>query len=297
MKTRAALTEGGFQTVRLAKLTGLFYAVNLGVAAVAAAPVAVLVSGDLSHSLEDNRLFLNFDPAWITEMYYKHGALPAMGFLALASVLAVLFLLVNTYLAGGALALFQHEEEAYFSACARYFPRLLRLLLISLVVYSAVFALTGSLGRGIEHFRESSMVSRPWIILHWIQIALAVFLIGVVNMVFDYAKIASVGGETRGALSATTSALRFVSRRPGRTLGVYWVCSAAALALLAAYHGITEATGQETATTVVLVFALRQAYMLARTWVRLWTWSSELHVYTFNSTIVAPEPPSLAVAG
>jgi hypothetical protein len=297
VKAIAALNEGGRQSMRLFKLTGLFYLLNLTVAAIVAAPLAVFLARDLSHSLESARMFSNIDLAWVAEAFYNFKGFSATDIGVVGVALGVVFLLVNTFLAGGALALFRHEQDAFFSSCARYFPRLFRLALVSIFFYGIVLALNGGIGRLISLARETSMEARPWTILHWLQIVVILFLMGVVNMIFDYAKILCVAGNARSALRATSGAIRFVFSNRGRTLAVYWICSANALALFLAYHGLSELAGQESIAMVVLVLALRQAYVMFRIWVRLWTWSSELHVYTFNSTIVAPEPPSLAVAG
>ena len=297
MKAIAALNEGGRQSLRLFKLTVLFYLLNLTVAAIVAAPLAVFLARDLSHSLESARMFSNMDLAWVGEVFYNFKGSPAGDITVAGAALAVVFLLLNTFLAGGALALFRNEQDTFFSSCARYFPRLFRLALVSLFFYGIVLALNGGIGSLISRARETSMEARPWTILLWLRIIVILFLTGVVNMIFDYAKILCVADNTHSAVRATSGAIRFVFSHPRRTLAVYWICSAVALALFLAYHGLSELAGQESAAMVVLVLALRQAYVLFRIWVRLWTWSSELHVYTFNSTMVAPEPPSLAVAG
>ena len=60
---------------------------------------------------------------------------------------------------------------------------------------------------------------------------------------------------------------------------------------------LSELIGQQSMTALIVVFLLRQAYMLARTWVRLWVWAGETRLYCLSSTTVAPAPPSLAAAG
>jgi hypothetical protein len=78
---------------------------------------------------------------------------------------------------------------------------------------------------------------------------------------------------------------------------VYWIPAAAGIVLFGLYHGLSELIGQQSMIAVVVVFFLRQAYMLVRTWMRLWVWASETRVYCFSSTTVAPAPPSFAAAG
>jgi hypothetical protein len=294
--TSRALREGLHQTLQFRKLIALFYVVNLLAAVVVVAPVVLLIAGSLGHSLESDRLLLNLDPSWIVETLYHFQFWPLNSTAVAFALVGLAFLLLNTFLAGGVLAVFHREQDALFSACARYFGRLLRLMLISLILYGLVAMLSNGAAKAIDHARESSMEAKPWIILGWIRLASATFLFGMVNMIFDYAKIILVVGERRSALRAALRAIGFVARHPLRTFAVYWVCAAAAFLLLLVYHGLTEALGQTSSITVVLVLVIRQCYTLARVWMRLWTWSSELHLYAFNSTIVAPVPPSLAVA-
>lgn len=296
MKAIAALKEGGRQSMRLFRLTVLFYLANLAMAALVAAPLAVLISRDLSRSLEGARIFANLDAAWIAEFAFNHRGVPATDTAVLGLAAGFAFLLLNTFLAGGAIALYRREDDAFFSACARYFPRLFRLLLISAFFYGVVIALAGTGGRLSGRLAENSMEARPWVILSWVRAAVALFLAGGVNMVFDYAKIACITGEMRSAWRASMAGLRFVATNIGRTLAIYWICGAVAIAMLIAYHGLSEFASQETMPRVILVLALRQAYVLFRMWVRQWTWSSELHAFWVAPAEPVPVPPPADVS-
>lgn len=141
------------------------------------------------------------------------------------------------------------------------------------------------------------MAAGPFIVAGWIRMAVVFFLISTVNMIFDYAKVICVADGKHSAFRSTFGAFRFVAAHPGRTTAVYWTTVGVGLLFLLAYHGITEAAGQGSIAMVALVFVVRQAYVVARMWVRLWTWSSEMHVYAFGAAIAAPEPSTLAVAG
>ncbi len=72
MNSLAALSAGGRQSMRLFKITALFYAMNPAMAAVIVAPLAVAVAGNLSRSLESARLFSNFDVGWLMEFSYQY---------------------------------------------------------------------------------------------------------------------------------------------------------------------------------------------------------------------------------
>ena len=297
MNAIAALKLGARQVLRLRKLIVFFYLLNLIAAAVVVMPGVLLISGRLAHSFESDRLYTNQDVAWVVETlsHFRWWPITAIG--ATLAAVTLLFFILNTFLAGGAISVFHDEKQPFFSSCARYFPRLFRLMLISLVFYGLVLGLNSALNAAINRARESSMESHTWTIVHWIQLLIVFFLLCVVNMIIDYGKIICVAGGQRSAFRATIGAFRFVAMHLGQTSAVYWMCTAIGLLFLLVYYGITEGTGQNLRFTILLVLSLRQIYMIVRVWLRLWTWSSELNVYTFNSTIVAPEPPSLAAAG
>jgi hypothetical protein len=296
MTSIRALREGLARVFRSGRIVLLFYFVNLMAALAAIAPAAVHIGSRLATSLESDRLFGNVDPAWIAEYLLRYRDGPGIWFGVMLIAVAIIFVVMNTFLAGGAIACLYREHDTFFGAGARHFGRLFRLMLISLVFYGIVLAINRGLYVAIGRVSEDSMIERPWVILTWCERALFFLLIGVVNMIFDYAKIAVVI-DGRKASGAAMRALKFVARYPGRTLAVYWIPAALGIALFGASHVLGELIGQQSMTAVIVVILLRQAYMLARAWVRLWVWAGETRLYCLSSTTVAPAPPSLAAAG
>mgnify|MGYP000896388614 CR=1 FL=1 len=295
LTTATHMSDGARQVLRHKKLIALFYFLNLAFALVIVTPVSVLIAGRLFHSAESERLFSDFDLSWVSETYLAYQSMPfnATGMLALA--MAVLFLILNVFLAAGAIAVFQREEDTFFGACARFFGRMIRILLLALILYGIVSSINNGMTSAIDHFKNESMVARPWAILHWARLLIIWFLMGTVNMIFDYAKIICVTENRRGAIRSTLAALRFVFTNPGRTFGLYWMCTAIGLLFLLAYHGLSELIGQGSAGAVAVLFFVRQAYMATRMWTRLWTWASEVRVYDFQRS-PAEAPPELKIA-
>lgn len=292
MKTSTLLSEASRQVLRFRRMIAVYYLATLAAAAAIVFPLAEFISSRLTHSFETHRLFGNLDAAWVVEMVFNYQTTPLRLVLLSALCVGGVFMLLNTFLAGGAIAVFHREDDTFFGASARFFLRFLRLLLISLVFYGVVLAINGAVNAGIDRLKEDSMVARPWAILHWVQLSIVFLLFGTVNMIFDYAKVWCVVENRRSALKATLAALRFVFANPGRTLSVYWTCAAFGLLFLLAYHGLSELIGQGSALTVVILFFVRQIYAVARVWTRLWTWSSEVHLYEAArpAPVAAPEP-------
>ena len=278
MTIRTSLRLGARGVASNKKLMLVYYALNLAAAAIVISPIAMLLTSLLGHSLESDRLFKNFDPEWLTETGLQFNFTPATGLLPIALLVAFLYLLANTYLAGGAIAMLHRRGDSFFAACARYFPRLFRIFLLSILFYGAAFAIVRGLLSAESRWSEQSMREAPGDVMQWGIRAFQLLLFFAVNMIFDYAKIACVV-EDRKAVSAAWRGLGFVLRNFGSTYGLFLATAAVGIAFLAAYHGLSEWFGQNSTIAVAAVFLIRQIYILARFWVRLWTWGSEIAMF------------------
>jgi hypothetical protein len=275
--------RGGARTLASNKKVLLvYYAVNLLAAAVVIAPIAMILSTVLGQSLESERLFVNFDADWMMETLLQFHTTPTIGLLAAAVLLGILYLLTNTFLAGGAIASLERRGESFFAACARYFPRFFRIFLISLLFYGVVFGILRGLSAARSRLFEDSMRAAPEDIATWCIQFIGLLLLFAVNMTFDYAKIVCVVDD-RKALRSTLRAVRFSVRHFGATYALFLIAAAVGIALLAIYHLISEWIGQGSVAAVIAVFILRQIYIIARFWVRLWTWGSELALFRDRS--------------
>lgn len=257
----------------------LFYLCNLTAALVVMAPAAAALSSVLGHSLEGDRQFANLDPAWILEALRSMDYSPFRAGLALFAAVGSVYFLLNVYLAGGAIAVFLKPRDTFFGAGSRYFLRFLRLALWSVPAYGAVLALNAGLARLISRLSESSMVESPWVMLGWGRALVALLLLWFVNMVFDYAKIIVVAEGRRSALFAAIDAFRFVWYNLGATTGIFYAGQLVGVVALLVYHGLSELIPHNSLVLVGLVFVVRQAYTVARFFVRLFIWSAEVHYY------------------
>lgn len=298
MTATEAIGSGRRQLARHRKLVGFFYICNLIFALIAILPIAIMISGVLGHSLESDRQFVTFGPDWVVAFLKNYDYAPASMTSVLLVALAILYMLWSTFLDGGAIAIFVKEQDAFFSACARFFPRLFRLFLISLVFYAIVLAIDGALAGAQRSAFKNSMVEYPSDIVSWVRTAVIFFLLALVNMIFDYGKIIAIADDRRSAFGSTRRAIGFVRAHFGRTLAIYWLCMLIGFVLLVICHFAAESMAQQSVVTVLLVFLVRQVYMILRMWVRLLTWSSEAQFYKDNLSVraVLPDPtPGLRV--
>ena len=196
----------------------------------------------------------------------------------------VAYALLWLFLLGGVLDRFARRERRFVlgpfvAAGARFFPRLLRLTAISGVLYFGIYRLARWLFPWIERLTRD--VTAEWRVLlaHLGGAAVVVALLGLVNLVFAYAKIAVVYEGRRSSLLALVRAVRFVVLRPVRALGLYFILALIAVAVIALYALLAPGPGQSSAIGIALAFLGGQLFVLARLALRLTFFGSQMRLY------------------
>jgi hypothetical protein len=197
---------------------------------------------------------------------------------------AAAYLLLWTFLTGGILDRYARSRPtrtaAFFSACGVYFFRFLRL---------AVFAGAGYLFLFGPFHRWLFDAFYPWATREWtvernaffLRLALyAVFGGALVsfNLWLDYAKVRAVVEDRRSMIGALVAACRFILRNPGRTAGLYLADSALFLAVVAVYAAFASDAGG-TGWPMWAAFVVSECYLLARLWVRLAFYASDVALF------------------
>jgi len=286
----------------------LFFA-SLVIALPLTAAMRDILQASIGSSLVDQNLRRTFDLDWYGEFRANAsgfadtfspavvGILPALRnlerilngeiFSINRVVLAagILFLFAWAFFGGGIITRYARPHEsrnraAFFSASARFFFRYLRLLVISLIVYWAVFRWVAKplrtwmdrLARDITV--ESTVLA--YTVLFYLVIA---FLLMLGSLALDYAKISMVIEDRHSSVLAFIHALRFVFFRPLRTVGLYLLLVLVGLILLLVYGVVAPGAGQSRDLTLILVFLVSQLFLLARLILKLWFLASQTVLY------------------
>jgi hypothetical protein len=197
---------------------------------------------------------------------------------------AAVYLMLWTFLAGGILDRYARNRPirtaAFFSACGVYFFRFLRLAVFAGIGYLFLF---GPFHRWLfDQFH-------PWATREWtvernaFLLRLALYLVfgGALvsfNLWLDYARVRAVVEDRRSMIGALVSACRFIRRHPAQTVGLYLADSLLFVAVVAVYAAFASDAGR-TGWTMWVAFAFSEAYLLARIWVRLVFWASEISLF------------------
>lgn len=196
----------------------------------------------------------------------------------------ILYALVWSLFLGGILhrygegaGLFRISE--FFAEGGAFFFRYLRLAVIAGIVYYLVYRFSGWFFGWIEE--KTRDVTREEAVLGYVVAASAfvVFLLTFVNMVFDYAKIATFRENRRSMLLASLKGLGFVLGHLGKTLALYYGLGLVGVILLFGYSLIAPGPGQVGTFGILVAFAIGQVYLLAKLVLRLTFYAGQLVLY------------------
>jgi hypothetical protein len=205
--------------------------------------------------------------------------------------LGLVYLLVQTYLAGGVLSTLRGAQGAWtvrglLHGAGFYFGRLFRVALTALFAAWIVFHLNAPLARWVDgRARESvsETAAMAWLFGRHALLLLALFF---VSLVSGYAKAIVVVEERSSALLAFLSALTFCARNPLRTFGHYLAVALLGVALVTVWRVLDGAYVTTGYKTQLLTFALFQAVVLARVALRVMLMGGQLALYR---RLAAPE--------
>ena len=276
--------QGRYLANRNKKLWFLLWLMNGLMAGVAALPVFGVLNAELKNSLMTSSLVDRFSLDFATEFTFKYwDSLPSG--LMLIVALGIVYVVLTLLTTGGTLAVFSSTDRrfkasVFFRGCGTYFWRFFRLFIVAAIFYGIfVVALNGVLSSLLNKLTKPWTQERLVLLVSWTRLLAVAFVFIVVNMVFDYAKVRLVVDEGRSAVKAAFRSIKFVFKNFKRTLALFLFCMLLGLLFIVIYNPLEHVLPQNTRRWIIIVFVLQQLFILARIYVRLTFFSSEVLLY------------------
>jgi hypothetical protein len=197
---------------------------------------------------------------------------------------ALAYLVVWAFLVGGILDRYARNRPtraaAFFSACGVYFFRFARLAAVAAVGYWHLFGvLHGWLFDAFYPWITRDMdVERTAFLLRLVlYVVFGAALLGF-NLWVDYAKVRAVVEDRHSMIGALVAAARFIRRNPGEAIGLYLADGVLFLVVVAVYAAFAPNAGRA-GWPMWLGLAVSELYLLARLWVKLVFYASEVSLF------------------
>jgi len=211
----------------------------------------------------------------VVEFVTSRGGAAVSELVLIVLGLSLVYSLLAVFLHGGILqTLIQkgggwHFAEVFFSGGGRFYGRFFRLEVYSLVLWAAAGLVYVLVDAFIDFNYRGSADESTMAVLTVVRILLALFLVFLIKMILDYARILIAGRDSRDVFRSLFEAVRFVFTKPVRTFALYYLLGVVGWAAFAVYEVLDSLLPQTSALTIGLGFVLAQAFIAGRGWLKV----------------------------
>jgi len=283
MSTIKLFIKGLKSSFHRRRLAPRLWAANFLYSLLVIAPLAFVLHDQASHSLTAADILAKTDVHWLTDLSTRFMNMgPLLTGLLLAAI--VLYLLLAVFLNGGIIGNLVRPGARtsladFFHDCGLHFWRFLRLALLSLPFYLLIAGvLHGLVALLLRSLSRRAATEWPVVAASSLRLLALVLLLGLVSMLFDYAKIGLAASGRRSVLKETWLALKFIARRFFGAWTLYLLAGLVFVALTLLYLEVARVLPQGKPLLALLAFLWQQLYILGRQASRVIFYATELEL-------------------
>ncbi len=311
MKTGSAFRRGLALVLENTKIIGIIFLANIVVALVLAVPMFSLLDTNLKYTTARDRLTESFDYSWWQELDFHNdglldtirpslsngfgplfdniqllltGKFTSFGCFVLALGLAYIFL--AAFFNGGAIALFSDEKrqftvQRFFSLSGFYFHHMAALATTAVILYYLFYTfINPALFSIVDSLTASTLSQHVVWAANLVMYLVILFLVILINMIFDYAKIIVINEKKDSSWLCIWMAIKFIFKNFGRTLGLYLMLAFFAGMLVVIGGAVISAIPSNTFFLLLLTLAVQLIFIALKIGVRLSFYASQNAMYT-----------------
>jgi MFS family permease len=214
----------------------------------------------------------------------------SLGMLVTAGlVLVVLFFLAGIFVNGGILQSLIHRRDdegfaqVFFAGGGKFYGRFFRLSIYSLIFWIPAVFLYMIISGVLGIFTKNPLNEQGSFYIMLLRIAIALFLIFLIKMIMDYARLRIATQDSRSVLRSLLEAAGFVFRKLVKTLALYYLLGLTGVAAFLIYWGIRSTFSAGTLGTIWLGFIISQIFIASRGWLRIAFQAGQLRFFTLES--------------
>jgi len=214
----------------------------------------------------------------------------SLGMLVTAGlVLVVLFFLTSIFVNGGILQSMVHQRDherfaqVFFAGGGKFYGRFFRLSIYSLILWIPGAILYLILNGILGIFTKNPLNEQRSFYILLVRIVMAAFLVFLIKMIMDYARIRIAIQDSRSVLRSLLEAAGFVFRKLGKTLALYYLLGLSGVAAFLIYWGIRSTFSAGSLGTIWLGFIISQIFIASRGWLRIAFQAGQLRFITLES--------------
>jgi hypothetical protein len=206
------------------------------------------------------------------------------GSTSLLFLLSLLYVCVNSFLAGAFIGVYSKEYPFSFTEFlaegARLFGKFFRIALVALLVYFLFFTFVVDwMNNSIARWTQAEASETVPFTYYMIRNVVVLFLFSFLSMIFDYARVRMVVDDRTSSLAAFVAAVKFTVTNARPTYGLYLLLCLTGFVLIALYAIIEKIAPQDSYWPLLFLFIFQQCYMIARLGLKAGFYSCQTQLY------------------
>ena len=248
-------------------------------------------SGAIGKSGVAERLLKEFDFNVLFEFLIHDGGFKTI--FSVAFVLILIYFLVSIFLYGGILFSLTNPRKlntgenrkqsftpVFFQGAGKFFGRFFRLSIYSLILWGIFIIfnmLLNPLGRLLTAKGANEQVA---FYLFWVRLGIGLFLLYLIKMILDYARIKIVIEDSRHVFRSLFRTIKFVFQRLGKTLALYYLLLITGIILFGIYWVLKLIIPSYSLITIIIIFIVQQIFIASRGWIKIAFQAGQLKFYS-----------------
>ncbi|MBP6619736.1 MAG: hypothetical protein KAX81_03665 [Leadbetterella sp.] len=264
-------TKSFNQIVQKPLLVFFLYAVGFVLAMLVARPFYVTFLNEANTSVALDKLIEDFDFMIFTDFFHQSQR-AFKPFVPLVFVLGLVYLLLNTFFAGGVLDATEQDKfkfPRFFEASAQHFGRFAMLLVFLFIFLMVLVSLAGMFFFIFAAIAEGGS-EKDYILWMIPPVLILVYFVGFVVILGDYGRVMLFKSQTLTPYSAFWKAFSYIFKRP-TAIALFWVIIVLSIILSVVYLGIDSLIGMNSGLTIFVMFLVQQTFVFARTFLKIST--------------------------
>lgn len=276
------------------KMIGVLWLVNFIFGSVLYFLCSGLISRSLASSEMSEGLLRKFDLSVFFE-FLAHHSQSIQTIFSTAFVLIFIYSLVSIFLYGGILFIVASRSrfnelaaekkgfgQAFFEGAGKFFGRFLRLAVYSLLLWVGFIILILILHLILHAFTAGGTNEKTIFYFFWIEAAVGLFLLFLIRMIVDYARITIVQGDSRYVFASLFRSIKFIFQNFGRTLALYYLLLLTGVVFFGIYWALKSIIPSYSLVTIIIAFLIAQLYIASHGWLRIAFQAGQWRLFTWQ---------------
>lgn len=291
MKAITSYTKGIKEATKRPKMIVLLWAINFMFASVLYFLMSELFNSAVAPHIDVDQLMKKLDFSVILDFILNNGgALNTI--ISVGLILTVMYFFFSHLIYGGILHILKSGREpggeekksrfmtVFWEGAGKFFFRFFFLSVLSILLWLG-FLFINLILTPIGGLLTNKGENEQMLVYVFIgRVIIALFLILLIKMILDYARIKVVSEDNRNVLQSFFHAIGFVFSRFGKTLALFYLILLTGAILFFILFFLKSMISTTTLTAVVIAFIIGQFIIVIRTWTTIFFQSGQLEFYS-----------------